>query len=322
MSKTLYRYNAETCQYERVQVKTSDVLFYACGVLMTALLMLAGILALHDYMFDSAKESALRKENNALKKNGIILTSQIHTIEAALSSLAEEDDQLHAKFFGASTQASNVPTDESPVKNILLGGPDSFRNTVDKIGSRTAALLDKSAISNAVTERNSALLKYLSVGSLPSLQPISAWDTEKVFSGFGMRVNPFHKGLYEHPGIDISVPRGTPVISTAAGVVKEIKRSTLEAGYGNYIEIDHGNGFSTRYAHLEEIRVRQGQKVTKSAVIATTGSSGGSIAPHLHYEIIRHGKQVDPVHYMIGGLSSTEYDRLKAISQKQNQSLD
>lgn len=322
MSKTLYRYNAETCQYERVRVKTSDILFYACGVLMTALLMLAGILALHDYVFDSAKESALRKENNALKKNGLILTSQINTIESALASLAEEDKKLHSKFFGASAQHSSVSPDESPVKNILLGGADSFRNTVDKIGNRTAALLDKSATSNAITERNSALLKYLSVSSLPSLQPIAPWDTEKVLSGFGMRVNPFHKGLYEHSGIDIAVPRGTPVVATAGGVVKEIKRSTLEAGYGNYIEIDHGGGFSTRYAHLEEIRVRNGQKITKAAVIGTTGSSGGSIAPHLHYEIIRHGKQVDPVHYMIGGLSSTEYDQLKAISQKQNQSLD
>jgi murein DD-endopeptidase MepM/ murein hydrolase activator NlpD len=137
-----------------------------------------------------------------------------------------------------------------------------------------------------------------------------------------MRVNPFHKGLYEHPGVDIAMPRGSAVIATASGTVIEICKSTVQAGYGNYIEIDHGNGFITRYAHLEDVQVKYRQKITKGSVIATVGNSGGSIAPHLHYEIIRDGITVDPVHYMIEGLSSHEHHQLKLISQKQNQSLD
>jgi murein DD-endopeptidase MepM/ murein hydrolase activator NlpD len=157
---------------------------------------------------------------------------------------------------------------------------------------------------------------------MPAYQPVQPWSADKVLSGFGTRVNPFHKGLYEHPGVDIGAPRGAAVNATAPGVVTEIKRSTVEAGYGNFIEIDHGHGFRTRYAHLEEIKVKLNQRIAKGAVIGTVGNSGGSIAPHLHYEIIRDGKNVDPVRYMIEGLSSLEHHQLTQVSKKHNQSLD
>ena len=156
----------------------------------------------------------------------------------------------------------------------------------------------------------------------PTLQPVQPWQADRLISGFGMRVNPFHKGLYKHVGVDIAMPRGTPVIATGSGVVSEMKRSDLQAGYGNYVEIDHGNGIVTRYAHLEAIEVRYGARIRKGDIIGTVGSSGGSVAPHVHYEIIRDGKNIDPVHYMVEGLSSRDHDRLTVVSHQQNQSLD
>jgi murein DD-endopeptidase MepM/ murein hydrolase activator NlpD len=118
------------------------------------------------------------------------------------------------------------------------------------------------------------------------------------------------------------MPRGTPVVATAAGVIKESKRSDLQAGYGNYIDIDHGNNIITRYAHLEDITIRYGNKVEKGDVIGTVGSSGGSIAPHLHYEILRDGKNVDPIYYIIEGMTSDQHEQLTWLSHQQNQSLD
>src|SRR5690606_13042941 len=152
--------------------------------------------------------------------------------------------------------------------------------------------------------------------------PVKEWNTEKLISGFGTRVDPFHKGLYEHTGVDISLPRGTEVVATAPGWVTLARKSSIPAGYGNYIEVDHGHGFITRYAHLGDLHVKQGQRVTKGQVIATSGNSGGSVAPHLHYEIIRDGVQVDPIPYMIEGLDPAEHHRMKQISKIQNQSLD
>jgi murein DD-endopeptidase MepM/ murein hydrolase activator NlpD len=157
---------------------------------------------------------------------------------------------------------------------------------------------------------------------MPTLPPIASLTADNLVSGFGMRINPFHKGMYEHPGVDIASTRGTAVLASATGTVVDLKRSDLQAGYGNFIDIDHGHGFVTRYAHLENIDVRIGQRVKKGNVIGTVGSTGGSVAPHLHFEVLRKGKPVDPVHFMIEGVTSHDYDVLKSTSHKQNQSLD
>lgn len=324
MRNSLYHYNAETCQYERVRVKTPDVVYYLSGVIVFALLMLAGMLSLHDYIFDSKKEIALRQENDALSKNQSILVSQLSTIESTLAKLDQDDKKLHIKFFGSPAENATAAETRPANKRVLLSDPSGFQHVVEKMSARSADLLSQSATTNSHYGEVLSLDKsHLStISSMPLLQPVQPWNTDNLLSGFGMRVNPFHKGLYKHPGVDIAGPRGTEVVATASGTIVRINKSDVQAGYGNFVEIDHGNGFVTRYAHLEEIRVKHYQKIAKGAVIATIGNSGGSIAPHLHYEVIRDGKAVDPVHYMIKGLGSNEHHRLQSLGQKQNQSLD
>jgi murein DD-endopeptidase MepM/ murein hydrolase activator NlpD len=100
------------------------------------------------------------------------------------------------------------------------------------------------------------------------------------------------------------------------------KFTALQAGYGTYIEIEHGNGFVTRYTHLDDILIRAGSNVTRGEVIGLTGNSGGTIAPHLHYEILRNGKNVDPVSHMILGVTPEKHSSLQESSRIQNQSLD
>lgn len=324
MRKSLYRYNAETCQYERIRVKTPDVLYYLSGILVVAILMLSGMLTLHDYIFDSEKEISLRKENAALSRNQVVLTSQVSLIESTLTRLGEEDEKLHAKFFGSSANAAADNSHRIADKELLLADATAFRTAISKMTERSSGLLSQSVTTSSFYGEHLGLTDshLKTISSIPLLVPTRPWNTDNLLSGFGMRVNPFHKGLYEHPGVDIAMPRGTEVLATASGIVIEIRKSDVQAGYGNYIEIDHGNGFITRYAHLEEIRVKYRQKVTKGFVVATIGNSGGSIAPHLHYEIVRDGVTVDPAHYMIEGLNSSEHQHLSVLSQKQNQSLD
>jgi murein DD-endopeptidase MepM/ murein hydrolase activator NlpD len=322
MRHPLYKYNAETCQYERVKVKVFDVIFYACGTMVTAIAMLVGMLFLHDFLFDSKKEIAFRNENKALENNHAILTGQLNTIDVTLASLEEEDKKLHSKFFNTSPEESTK--DNKSRKHLLLGDAPAFRKAVEEINSNTDAIRNKSLKTNSAFADNETFDKssVLNALMMPNIKPIRPWQPENLLSGFGMRINPFHKGLYEHPGIDLAAVRGTEVIATASGRIVQIKRSDLQAGYGNFIEIDHGNGFITRYAHLEEIKVKLYQKIDKGSVIATSGSSGGSIAPHLHYEIVRDGINVDPVNYLVEGLSSDDYYHLKLLSDKHNQSLD
>src|SRR5687768_1628897 len=102
MRHPLYRYNAETCQYERIKVKFFGVVFYACSVLVAAVFILAGMLTLHDFLFDSEKEIALRKANKVLRQNHAVLMSQLSDIESTLTTLADDDSKLHAKLFNVS----------------------------------------------------------------------------------------------------------------------------------------------------------------------------------------------------------------------------
>ena len=286
--------------------------------------MLIGLLILHDFIFDSDKEIALRKENFALERSHVTLTAQLGSIRSSLSLLEEKDKALHSKFFGTPLPQGSKKNDGVADQQVLLSNPAMFREALNKIEARTSTLILQSAITNSrYAKKFSGRRPEASFfEAMPSTQPIRPWQVEKIISGFGVRINPFHKGLYEHPGVDIAVPRGTEVIATAPGVVREVNKSNLQAGYGNYVEIDHGAGFITRYAHLETIRVRRGQRVSKQEVIGAVGSSGGSVAPHLHYEVIRNGAAVDPITYMVEGISSDDHFRMTELGGQQNQSLD
>ena len=120
----------------------------------------------------------------------------------------------------------------------------------------------------------------------------------QVTSGFGNRIDPFLERLAMHPGIDFRAPMGMKVRATAAGKVIDAGRN---GGYGNMVEIDHGDGIATRYAHLSRVLVEPGQEVERGAVIGLSGSTGRSTGPHLHYEVRRQGEAVDPVGFLKAG---------------------
>lgn len=324
MRYTTYRYNTETCHFERVRPKAGNVISYALGLVFTASGLVACMLLLHNALSNTDSEKELRKENKALKLHHKILSAELNDLQPMLTSLENKDRMLHKKFFGSAAAPAPENPDETSKEKFLLATPRAFRKQVSSLNAVTAQLLTRASRTNNYFANKFYLEKdkVSSISCVPTRQPITPWQGEQLLSGFGMRVNPFHKGLYQHPGVDVAMARGTPVIATAPGIVHELKRSDLQAGYGNYIEIDHGHGWVSRYAHLEDIKVKYGEKVSKGQTIGTVGSSGGSVAPHLHYEILRDGKNVDPVSYMIEGLTSDEYHRLAFRSHQQNQSLD
>jgi murein DD-endopeptidase MepM/ murein hydrolase activator NlpD len=141
-----------------------------------------------------------------------------------------------------------------------------------------------------------------------------------ITAGYGNIFNPFYRTLKSHQGVDYTIAEGSSVFATADGVVREIsdKNSTL----GKTIIIDHGNGYKTSYSHLLSTLVRRGQKVQRGDVIALTGNSGLSLAPHLHYEVRYNDLRVDPIHYFFMELTPDEYQRIIRIAQSGMQSFD
>ena len=129
--------------------------------------------------------------------------------------------------------------------------------------------------------------------SVPSIMPTAGWLTSQ-FSRVACA--PAAARVAAHEGIDVSAPMGAPIVAPASGTVTKVGR---ENGYGNLLEIDHGNGIVTRYAHCSRINVRQGQRVTRGQTIAAVGNTGLATGPHLHYELHINGKVVDPLTYVL-----------------------
>jgi murein DD-endopeptidase MepM/ murein hydrolase activator NlpD len=315
----VYRYNAETCRYERAGISWPRTIFYALGLLATSSVLLIGFLSGYDALVETEKEKALQNENTVLVKSGATLKSQIAQLENTLNNISTRDQSLHNKFFASTINSVAEETDDTPA-NVLLGNYEETQQYISKLEERSVDLLsDARATNSSITgfRPHNALAT-----SLPADRPIAGMTANDIVSGFGMRINPFHKALYSHEGVDIMAMRGTHVLSTGPGEVITVKHNSVEAGYGNYVEIDHKNGFVTRYAHLENILVRKGDLLTRAAIIGTSGSTGGAIAPHLHYEVICHGKNVDPVKYMVYGLDAREFEKFIQMASRENQSLD
>lgn len=324
MKDIKYIYNPKTCQYERARITWRDAVVTACGVLFTAGLLFIGIVFLHNRFITTEFEQTLRAENKLLKEHKPVLEENLSKIEETLQKLQAEEKDLYTKLFNAEPPASTSVQASLSKEKVLLADASSFESMLDVLKDRSDELSKKAIHGKESTRQHLHINKedVTILASLPAILPIANPEPEKLVSGFGKRVNPFHKGMYLHEGVDFVAARGTEVLATAPGTVNSINLNDLQAGYGNSIVIDHGHGMSTRYAHLEEIKVKPGQKITKGMVIGTVGSSGGSVAPHLHYEVMDKGEHVDPVTYFMEGITSKQYHQLLERSKTQNQSLD
>jgi murein DD-endopeptidase MepM/ murein hydrolase activator NlpD len=133
------------------------------------------------------------------------------------------------------------------------------------------------------------------LSSIPSINPV-VYDEAWISSGFGYRADPMNGKRRFHEGCDIVAPRGTPVIATADGVVRF---AGWRDGMGRMLEVEHGYGYVTVYAHNEKLLVKQGDQVHRGELIARVGSSGRSTGPHLHYEVRLNDRLVNPYNYVV-----------------------
>ena len=160
----------------------------------------------------------------------------------------------------------------------------------------------------------------LSIDCIPAIQPVNNRQLTLLAAGKKPLINPFHRTMREHHGVDYLIPEGTAVFATADGTVQSL--SEKNTTHGKAITIDHGNGYQTSYSHLLDIRVKRGDKVKRGDIIAMSGNSGHADHPHLHYEVIFNGTRVDPVHYFFLELNAEEYQRIIRIALSSMQSFD
>jgi murein DD-endopeptidase MepM/ murein hydrolase activator NlpD len=154
----------------------------------------------------------------------------------------------------------------------------------------------------------------------PMTNPLKNYSVAQTGASTGSRINPFYKVQVQHNGLDMIAHSGEPVYASADGVVRDVTRS--RKGLGNVVEIDHGNGYVTRYAHLADIEVRKGRRLKRGDRIGYVGVSGNSFAPHLHYEVLRDTLVLDPVNHMFASVTPEEYINMLVMSVSTGQSMD
>lgn len=314
--KVYYRYNPATDAYERVYPSRRSRVLAAVGHFLlslvlggTAFLALSGII-------DLPKERVLRNDNRALRARLQILDARLEDAQQVMTHLAERDNN----FYRVIMQADTIATAE---RYAGLRSAEHYQELSSMADNRLVSeLTDRmTALERqiVVQSRSFDALKQMAdmrdtrLSHIPAIQPVSEKYLKQMASGYGYRVDPIYGTAKFHEGMDFSANPGTPVYATGDGTVQLAR---WHSGYGNLIEINHGFNYVTRYAHLSEIKVSQGQKVKRGDLIGKVGNTGKSTGPHLHYEVRLRDVPQNPVNYYFFDLTPEQYEEM--IRQAEN----
>lgn len=327
MKREKFFYNRQTLQYERIKLslkeKFTRFFGYASAVFVSSLI----ITFIGWYLFPSPKEEVYLKEIETLGSELHALSNDFNDLSKGLAYLQERDNGIYRMVLEMDPIDENIweggiggARRYSELYNFSRSGDlmAEVRQKVDKI-KRQYYILTTSQ--DEIEEM--AVDKEEMLSSIPSIKPIRSDKLNRgvqLLSGFGYRTHPIHKIVRMHAGIDFSAPQGTSIQATGNGVV--VQASSNKGGYGIYVVIDHGYGYQTLYGHMSKIEVKVGQKVKKGQEIGKVGSTGTSTAPHCHYEVHYKGKAVNPIDYVMDGLTPAEYQELVRLSEMDNQSFD
>ncbi len=272
---------------------------------------------------DSPKEKLLKRENSQLQAQYKLLDKRMDQAASVLKDIQRRDDEIYRVIFEAEPIAAEI-------REAGFGGVNRYKKLE---GYKNSDLITESATKIDVISKQlyiqsksydevfkMATEKEKMIAAIPAIQPIPNKNLKRMASGYGMRMHPIHKIWKKHTGMDFSAERGTEIYATGDGRVISAEKS--RRGYGYHIVIDHGYGYQTLYGHMQKFNVRRGQRVSRGEVIGYVGNTGTSVAPHLHYEVIRNGDKINPINFYFNDLSPEEYDQMIDISTQSNQSFD
>jgi murein DD-endopeptidase MepM/ murein hydrolase activator NlpD len=293
-------------------------------VFVSASCFAGGLIVLAAYnFFDSPKEKMLIRELDQMELQYEIIDKSLNQISAVLDNIKDRDDNIYRVIF----EADPIP---NSVRNAGVGGVNRYKRlegfdnsellikSSKKIDKISKQLYIQSKSFDDVIEM--AMKKSDMMASIPAIQPVKNKELKRIASGYGRRIDPYYKKPKFHYGVDFSAPQGTPIYATGNGQVVKVKKS--KRGFGNHVIIDHGYGYESLYAHMQKYTVRKGQTVKRGDIIGYVGNTGKSTAPHLHYEVHRGNKKVNPAYYFHNDLSPEEFDRMLELAAQENQSFD
>tara|TARA_B100001248_G_scaffold49185_1_gene31571 strand:- start:3514 stop:4491 length:978 start_codon:yes stop_codon:yes gene_type:complete len=325
MSKTKYYFDSDNLEFVPIKNTLGNRMYRLSLFLISSVIFGAFITVIlfNTDFVNTPKEIVQEREIDNYELQLKVLNKKLEQVESTLANIEKRDNNLYRAYF----EASPIPEDQ---RKAGFGGinrydylegfesSDLIVNTTERLDILTKELViqSKSLDEIELLAKNKESL----LSSIPSIQPVNSSALRRMASGYGYRIDPFTKARRMHFGMDFSAPRGTEIYATGDGTVT--RADSRAAGFGKHVRIDHGFGYVTIYAHLESFIVVKGDKVKRGEIIGYVGSTGRSVAPHLHYEIVKDGVKINPINFYSGSLSPAEFEELVKIASQENQSLD
>jgi hypothetical protein len=317
-----YVFDRKSGRFTRVHVRLGDVLLAILKYTVAIFLSAVAFYVVFALAFSTERERNLEQENRLLAVSQAAFSERLDLVEGTVGNLRLRDREIYRDLFGANPPSYIVEARDS----LLVSGDDLEEMAEPELVWDAYAAINRmesaaSQVSRYLTEIDTLLSGGSMVPtSVPSILPLEPFSPVQTGASVGKKINPFYKTIREHSGLDLLAPSGTPVRCTAEGKVAHVVRN--EKGMGNLVIVEHKGGFRTLYAHLDGIRVSQGQTLRQGQQIGTVGQSGSCFAPCLHYEVLRDGFLQDPVNYFFAQLSPQVYHEMMVVALTTGQSMD
>jgi murein DD-endopeptidase MepM/ murein hydrolase activator NlpD len=323
MKKIKYYYNTNTLRYEKLVTPLHVKLLRVMGFLASSFVTALIIVSIAFKYLDSPKEKLLREQYESMREKYSLMNGHLAKLQQQMTDLEKRDNEVYRAIFEAnpipdSARAKAMEKQKEILMVQRMGTDDlsvSIASGINNLSKRLA-FQDKSFTEIMGFIKNKEVL----LASTPAIQPVSNKDLNRIASGFGYRIDPVYKTVKMHAGLDFAAPQGTPIYATANGTV--VVAGNLGNGYGNHVIINHGYGYETLYGHMYRVKARNRQKVKRGEIIGYVGSTGKSTGPHLHYEVHKNERPLDPVYFFYNDLTPEQFDRILKAAAASNQSFD
>lgn len=277
---------------------------------------------LFSQFFFTPKMHRIDRDNRALMIDYRILQDRIREAHGRLDDIRHRDNHVYRPLFSTDTlviPGVGQPYDEEKYASFA---DDEFAPIMLRTWKQLDALAQSLYQESVSFDELQVLSKDKArlAAAIPAIWPIDrkALHGDHIGAFNPRRMHPIYHRIIAHLGIDLGCDRGTPVYATGDAVVQRTDMGEPTRGYGRQILLNHKFGYQTRYAHLSKILVKPGDKVLRGQVIGETGNTGGSTAPHLHYEVIRMGTPVNPINYFNRNMTYKEYDKFMERMRETN----
>jgi len=327
MSSTKYQYNQASCTYEAIEPNFGQRFRRVFVYLLSALIVATiGVFCVFKY-FSTPREIAYKVERHLLNEQWAYLSIEENNIKSALTAMQIDDEELR-EILELDSLSFNI-------RSAGIGGSEILSSEIiSKLIFKAQVVEQYKKIAKLKAQLSIQALSFDTLtkyaegrnwnwSHIPAIQPVSHKELHRLSTVYGMRLNPVLKKYMPHRGFDFMADRGDSIYATADG--KIVMAQMTMGGFGNQIMIDHSNGYKTRYAHLQRgnaFAVKEGDEVKRGQLIGFMGSTGRSSGPHLHYEVIKNGIQVNPIGYFQVELNPEAYEKMLLLAKANEAPMD